>query len=130
MFPLFAGDFHFATLEGGLGGSGTFHGEAADWRRTLEGDATLDLGGVKLVGSEKFGELISLLNLKPLASSHNSMKETVRVGDGKVVISALEIDGDPTRFPLFGSVGFDGAIDAGIDLGRARLGKGSSAIGP
>jgi hypothetical protein len=130
VFPLFAGDFHFATLEGGLGGSGTFHGEAADWRRTLEGDATLDLGGVKLVGSEKFGELISLLNLKPLASSHNSMKETVRVGDGKVVISALEIDGDPTRFPLFGSVGFDGAIDAGIDLGRARLGKGLERYRP
>lgn len=123
VFPLFAGNYQFATFDGVLDSQGSLTGNASDWRKSLAGDVVVDMKDVKLVSSAEFGQVLDILNLNPLNSSYKSIRDTIRIADGKIQIQNVEIDGDSTRLPLTGAVGLDGAMSVGIDLGRARLGK-------
>ncbi|MBI3820677.1 MAG: DUF748 domain-containing protein [Planctomycetes bacterium] len=123
VFPLFAGNFQFATFDGVLDSEGSVQGEASDWKQTLNGSIDLEMKQVKLVGSQEFGQVLSILKLNALNSTHDSIKEHIKVGGGKFVIERIEVDGDPSKLPLVGGVSFDGVLALGVDLGRANLGK-------
>lgn len=123
IFPLLSGNFQFAQFDGVLDSQGELEGNVADWRGSLKGKIEADLKEVRLVGSQEFGQVLSILGLNELNKSYASIKPFVSIGQGKVSLDRIEVDGDATKLPLVGATTFDGALDLGIDLSRARLGR-------
>lgn len=130
MFPLFAGNYQFASFDGSLDSEGSLQGDGVDWKQTLEGNIILNMKQVKLVESQEFGQVLSLLKLNALNSTHESIKETLRIANGKITIQSIEVDGDASKLPLVGSISFEGALAVGVDLSRARLGRDLEAYRP
>ncbi|MFN0207647.1 MAG: DUF748 domain-containing protein [Planctomycetota bacterium] len=130
IFPLFSGEFKFATFDGSADGEGNFKGDATNWKSTTTGTLTVELKQVNLVGSDEFGQILSLLRINPLAKSFDSVRQISKIENGKIIIERIEVDGDASRLPLVGSVTFDGAMSVGVDLSRAKLGKKTEPFRP
>jgi hypothetical protein len=130
VFPLFAGDFKFAKFAGALDSKGSLEGNLADLGGTAGGDVATVLTDVELLETEEFGEVLKLLRLKSLQSTYEKITIDTRIAAGRFSIRSIDIDGDPNRLPLSGSVGLDGTLDARVDLSRARLGKSAEPYRP
>ncbi|HKE02055.1 MAG TPA: DUF748 domain-containing protein, partial [Planctomycetota bacterium] len=123
VFPLFAGDFRFASFSGTVGGETQLHGSAHDLRSTLTGNATVDITGVTLIPKEDFAQVLAVLELDAVAKEIQSITEHLEIRDGRIFLKDLAIDGDRSKLPLSGSIGLDGALDVALDLSAARLPK-------
>ncbi len=121
--PIFSGSFQFAEFDGTVDGSGTLQGSASDWKSTLRGEIEADVKKVRFVARDDFAQVLSLLRLNALDSSFGSVKQKLRVGDRKIALEFVEVDGDRSKLPLVGACSLDGDLDFAVDLSRARLGK-------
>jgi hypothetical protein len=123
VFPLFGGNFRFAKVDGAVSADVDATGNLGDWKSSLTGEARTTFSNVHFSREGDFGQLAALLRLEGLGSKVRTIDVDSSIGDGRVAIRQVLVDGDPARLPVKGSVGFDGAVDVRVELSKAKLGK-------
>lgn len=123
VLPVFGEDFKFARVEGSVGLDANVEGDLDDWRSTLRGDARTSVSRVHFADAGDFRSLTEFLRLKSLEGKVRSIDVSSRIGEGRISIVNVLVDGDPARLPIRGSVTFDGQVDAKVDLASAKLGR-------